>query len=278
METNSSNEIKDCYSLSNFDNYYKNFYYKPEEVIEKYILLSNEFLDFILEKIKFKNTNYSKFIIIRGYETITNIFNIILYYTKNLDLTIYHCQKGYYYYIEFIQQISNVDHVLLQLNSRDATTYVYKKTLTELNHDIKKNFPSCSNIIKNSMEIIDEHIKTFKNIFELILQFLDLHPRTFEILNETNEINLLINKKVIDKFKLICQKIVLINLKTHNNIKIVKNIYNEIENINNNFLNLYTLKMPDCVESLNVNDVENIITCKEKFVDEYFKFIMQKLK
>jgi hypothetical protein len=246
MKTSSSHETKD-YSLSNFDNYYKNFDYKQDEVIEKYILLSNEFLQFILEKIKFKNTNYSKFIIIRGYETITNIFNIILYCTKNLDLTIYHCQKGYYYYIEFIEQISNVDHVLLQLNSRDATTYVYKKTFTELNHDIKKNLPSCPIDIKNLIEIIDEHIKTFKNIFEFLLQFLDLN-------------NLLINKKIIDKFKLVCQKIVFTNLKTHNNVSNVKNMYNEIEIINNEFLN------------------NNIMTPKEKFIDEYFKFITQKWK
>ena len=75
MKTSIFNEIKD-YSLSNLDNYNKTFDYKADEVINKYILLSNEFLKFILEKIKIKNNHYSKFIIIRGYETLTNIFNI----------------------------------------------------------------------------------------------------------------------------------------------------------------------------------------------------------
>ena len=163
MKTTILHEMKD-YSLSNLDNYKKTFDYKADEVINKYILLSNEFLKFILEKIKIKNNHYSKFIIIRGYETLTNIFNIILYCTKNLDLTIYHCQKAYYYYVEFMEQISNVDHVLLQLNSRDATTYVYKKTIAELNNDSKKYLPPCNIDTKNVIELIDEHIKIFKNI------------------------------------------------------------------------------------------------------------------
>lgn len=238
MKTTTFNEIKD-YSLSNLDNYNKNFDYKADEVIDKYILLLNEFLKFILEKIKIKNNNYSKFIIIRGYETLTNIFNIVLYCTKNLNLTIYHCQKAYYYYVEFIEQISNVDHALLQLNSRDATTYVYKKTLAEINHDSKKYLPSCNIDIKNRLELIDEHTKIFKNIFEFVLQFLDLN-------------NVVHNKKIFDKFKITSQKIFLTNLNMHID---VKQIYNKLDCINNVFLK----------NNLNISN--------EKFIDEYFKFI-----
>ena len=245
MKTTILHEMKD-YSLSNLDNYNKNFDYKADEVIDKYILLLNEFLKFILEKIKIKNNNYSKFIIIRGYETITNIFNIILYCTKNLDLTIYYCQKAYYYYVEFMEQISNVDHVLLQLNSRDATTYVYKKTLAELNHDSKKYLPACNNDIKNVIEIVDEHIKIFKNIFEFLLQFLDLN-------------NLLNSKKIFDTFKVTCQKIFLNNLTMH---KDIKKIYNEIDCINNDYLK---------------NNI-NIDASNENIIHEYFKIIHQKWK
>jgi hypothetical protein len=170
MKTSIFSETKD-YSLTNLDNYNTNFYYKAEEVIDKYISLVNEFLKFILEKIKIKNKNYSKFIIIRGYETITNIFNIILYCTKNLDLTIYHCQKAYYYYVEFIEQISNVDHILLQLNSRDALMYVYKKTIFELDRVYCKDI--CDSNKKNT-----EHIEFFYK-FEL--------SRKLEMLLKSNE-------------------------------------------------------------------------------------------
>ena len=169
-------QITKDYSLTNFDNYNKNLEYKIDDIIEKYLLLSNEFLKFILEKLKLKNNNYSKFIIIRGYETITNIFNIILYQTKNLDLTFYHCQKAYYYYIEFIEQISNLDDTLLQLNSRDATTYVYKKTLFELHEETRKKMLPCSNktkvLLKNIDEYISQNISNPMNTIQLYLSTL----------------------------------------------------------------------------------------------------------
>jgi len=241
-KTNITNESKD-YSLTNFDNYNKNLEYKIDDIIEKYILLSNEFLKFILEKLKLKNNNYSKFIIIRGYETITNIFNIILYQTKNLDLTFYHCQKAYYYYIEFIEQISNLDHALLQLNSRDATTYVYKKTLFELHEETRKKMLPCSNNTKVLLKNIDEYIKIFKNVFDFILDFLDLN-------------NLLINTKLIDKFKNTCLKIFIKNTK-HNDD--VTKLYNKIDYINKEFL-------------------DNNLINKDSFVDDYLEYIIQKFQ
>jgi hypothetical protein len=236
------NESKD-YSLSNFGNYKKNLEYKMEDIIEKYILLTNEFLKFILEKLKLKNNNYSKFIIIRGYETITNIFNIILYQTKNLDLTFYHCQKAYYYYIEFIEQISNLDHVLLQLNSRDATTYVYKKTLFELHEETRKKMLPSSNNANILFKNIDEFIKIFKNIFEFILHFLDLN-------------NLLINTKLIDKFKTTCLKIFIKNIKHNDDIT---KLYNKIDYINKEFL-----------------DSELIV--KDYVIDDYLEYITRKFQ
>jgi hypothetical protein len=222
-KNNILNETKD-YSLSNFDNYNKNLNYKMDDIIEKYLSLNNEFLKFILEKLKLKNNIYSKFLIIRGYETITNIFNIILYQTKNLDLTFYHCQKAYYYYIEFIEQITNLDHAFLQLNSRDASTYVYKKTLFELHHETKKNMQACTNETKNLINNIDERIKIFKNIFELILDHLDWN-------------DLLSNTTIFDHFRDTCITISKI-IKNNNNIE---KTYNIIDNINKEFIDYKTL-------------------------------------
>lgn len=261
MKTNLLNKTLD-YSLNNLDNYNKHFDCQVNDIIEKYILLSNEFLKFILEKIKFKNNNYSKFIVIRGYETITTIFNFILYYTKNIELTFYHCQKSYYYYFEFIEQISSVEHNFLQLNSRDASTYVYKKTLFDLHYDVKKNMEPCSSDIKSLMENVDEHIKLFKNIFEFLLQFLNLHICRFEtpsdgdISNNNNDVNnLIINIKIIDKFQFICEKILLKNLITSD----IKILYNEFDLIHNHYSN-----------DINVNN------CEESIIDEYIEFITQK--
>jgi len=69
-------------------------------------------------------------------------FKILLMYTKNLELTIYQCKKALYYYIEFIGQISDVSlhHSYLQLNSKDATLFVYKKTIYDINNIYRKKF------------------------------------------------------------------------------------------------------------------------------------------
>lgn len=69
-------------------------------------------------------------------------------YTKNLNITYIQCQKAVYYYIEFICQIGDSSHSFLQLNSKDATLFVYKKTIFEINNEIIKEFTaivgSCS--------------------------------------------------------------------------------------------------------------------------------------
>ena len=115
----------------------------------KYSELLIEYTKFIVENIQIKNKSYSKFIIIRGLDTITNVFTTILYYTKNLDLTFFHCQKSYYFYVEFISQISEAEKLFLQLSSRDASTYVYKKTLFDLNNSVLKT--PCSGRFEREM-------------------------------------------------------------------------------------------------------------------------------
>jgi len=234
------------FSLHNLENYNHFFNYESDEIIEKYILLLSEFLNFILEKTKIKNTDYFKFIITRGYETITNVFNIILYFTKNLDLTFYHCQKGYYYYIEFIEQISYEQHIFLQLNSKDATTYVYKKTIFELNNNIKENTQSCPKSIRNKLDLINEYIKIFKNIFDIFIEFIEFEE--FEDKNHLSNNNIIINK-----FTTVCEKL----YSKYKNSK-NKNLYNNIELLNNEYY------------KYNTNN-------KETIVNDYFEYIIQKM-
>ena len=138
MKTNISNKDNN-YSLHNLENYKKNIDNDISEITEKYYILLLEYYKFIIENIKTKNANLTKFIIIRGLDTITNVFNNILYYTKNINMTYFHCQKSFYFYVEFVGQISEDEKMFLQLTSRDATTYVYKKTIFEINNERRKN-------------------------------------------------------------------------------------------------------------------------------------------
>lgn len=218
--TNTSKKDNEL-SLNNINNYNKILHDDLCVVTKKYVILTNEYLKFILERTKLKNTNYFRFIIIRGFDTITNIFNHILYYTKNLDLTFYHCQKAYYYYVEFIEQTSEEQHTFLQLTSRDATTYVYKKIFVDLIEDKNKADTLCSSELKDTLNIINEHINIFSVIFAFIVQnldFVDFHISKFE------------------KYKSICEKIINLDLDSkkckvfYNSIEIImRNLYNNLD-------------------------------------------------
>ena len=91
------------------------------EIMEKYVSLIVEYTTFIRDK-----------------SNITHVFIMILFYTKNIELTYYHSQKSFYYYVEFIEQILDVQHTFLHLSSRDASIFVYKKTIYEINQEHRK--------------------------------------------------------------------------------------------------------------------------------------------
>ena len=152
------------YSLHNSENYKTALDCDVSEVVKRYSFLIVEYFKFITENIKIKNTGLAKFIIIRGLDTITHVFIHILSSTKNINLTYFHCQKSFYFYVEFVGQISEDDKVFLQLTSRDASTYVYKKTMFDLNPEFKKKD---ENVAEFSLKL--ETINTFINVYQTYL-------------------------------------------------------------------------------------------------------------
>ena len=62
----------------------------------------------------------------------------MLFIYKKFRFTYKHCQQGFFYYVEFIGQIGNDNGGFLQLSSKDAVLFVYKKTLFDLNPEYKK--------------------------------------------------------------------------------------------------------------------------------------------
>jgi hypothetical protein len=172
MKTNTINkDYKDNkYTLSNSENYKKDFDCDISKIINTYLQLIIEYSKFIHENIKVKNNSFAKFIVIRGLDTITNVFNYLLYFTKNLDLTYYHCQKSFYFYIEFVGQITEDDKMFLQLTTRDASTYVYKKTIFDINNELKKNNENKTNEFKYKIDIISEYIKIYQTYLLKLIQ------------------------------------------------------------------------------------------------------------
>ena len=101
------------------------------------------------------NNLYNQQIFLRGIQTISHVFRFVIIYTKNLDLAFSYAQKSIIYYIEFISQIGNDTHTYLQLGTRDALLFVYKKSIFEFGTEqrdtkhLTKKFKLTMNIFEN---------------------------------------------------------------------------------------------------------------------------------
>ena len=157
------------YSLLCSENYNEILDCGVSEVTKKYGDIIIDYYTFIIENLKTTNRELSKFIMIRGLDTITNVFSHLLYYTKNLNLTYFHCQKSFYFYVEFVGQISGVEKTFLQLTSRDATTYVYKKTVFDVKPYLKKPTPN-EEEFKTKLDVIQTNINITQTYLLKIIQ------------------------------------------------------------------------------------------------------------
>jgi hypothetical protein len=190
------------YLLYNVANYKVSIDNSVTEILTKFVRVIVEYMRFISEKITMKNKQYYKFIFERGIETLMHIFSIIFYYTKNLELTFYHCQKAYYFYIEFIEQISDDNVTFLQLSSRDAILFVYKKTIFDLHNEYRKNIPEPTIEEKNILSIVVSNTYIYKNIVKsdyLSFYSLDAYRSPIPIVHQSKntENNLLLDAETI---------------------------------------------------------------------------------
>ena len=191
MKISSTNENN--YSLQNVDNFKSVLTTSVNVILDKYLNIVVQYLKFAMETLKIKNILYYKFVIVRGLDVVTNVFNHILFYTKNLELTYFHTQKAYYYYIEFMEQITDDQNIFLQMSSRDAITYVYKKTIYDINNDYRKNIETSSeNATK--FDLLNANI----NLYKIML---------YKLLNNDVFYNYLKNNTYVSKLENVVKKI-----------------------------------------------------------------------
>lgn len=196
------------YSLTNIDNYRKTIECSLGEVTKKYGDLLIEYSNFISENIKVKNSCLSRFIIIRGLDTITNVFLNIFNATKNIDLTYFHCQKSFYFYVEFVGQISDDEKTFLQLTSRDATTYVYKKTIFDINNEFKKQNELINNELTEKMDIIKVYINLYQTYLLKTIKSEKINRNDMDsIIKIYDKLNNLHNKSTIVVLENITEKL-----------------------------------------------------------------------
>ena len=126
------------YSINNTDNYNMSCNIDLRNIINKYMEYINNFFLLIKDNTYFKQYSYSKYLIINGIQTASHILNMLIIYTKNIDLTFHHIERSFIYYVEFINQIM-INNGSLNLNSKDASIFIYKKILYDIDDLHKKN-------------------------------------------------------------------------------------------------------------------------------------------
>ena len=104
----------------------------------------------------------------------------------------YNCQKSYIYFVEFIGQIGDDNHSFLQLNSKDASLFVYKKTLFEINNDVKQNlvYDETTNKTIHDINLLIE-------IYNVILDRLIDNNTIIEVIKNVNTDLFSIMQKII---------------------------------------------------------------------------------
>ena len=128
------------YDLTLIDNYRVQYNSNEREMFSRYLSIVSEFCAQAKDSIKVSKLTYFSYVIVKGLETLTHVFRMLLLYTKNLDITFYNCKKALYYYLEFIGQIGDDNHEFLKLTSNDASLFVYKKTIFSVSQSFRKEF------------------------------------------------------------------------------------------------------------------------------------------
>ena len=181
IDDNAKTENK-LYNLNKLNNYNKSLKDKNEDILLKFIYLLKEYFFFFNEKIIIKNKNdkLSFFILEKGLLNLFNNFKILIYYTKNINLTEYYCKKTIYFYVEYVEQIFNEKNLFLNLTSKDAMLFSCKKTIFDINSEIKNKLKNSvedlnklNNLI-NNLDIFKKHIFDFFN-----------NPNLYDNLNES---------------------------------------------------------------------------------------------
>jgi len=183
------NDIK-CYK-HNIDNSLKN-------IISVYCSLLERFLDKCGELEPKKDKIYLRYIVRKGVEIVNHVFSQCLIYTKNLELTFQTTQSAFLYYCEFMNQIGNENHSYLKLSVKDATLFVYKKTIFEINQNIRNNLTTLSEDIQ-LLEYFNNFIYFSNGIcFSLIETIIfSNNDNIFELCNYIKEHLQIIHKRIL---------------------------------------------------------------------------------
>jgi len=268
------------FSLHSPENYKKELTTDINIILKKITDLLIEYYKHSSVNIKFKNINYNKFIIKRGLDTLINIFSLLLYYTNNVDLAYYHCQKAQYFYCEFIDQITEYEKMIdekniIPITSREAVNYVYKKniyTIPDEYRNFNNNEFDNNDYYKIKIDIINSYLYIYKTLFYKLIEINYFYKSdAINAINDINNNNSKINENFLEQLILITDK--LNNLLDKSLIKIFSEVFDNLyfclekfytlNNLNTNEYNIFfeisfiiikkVIKNPNFINNINNN-------------------------
>lgn len=220
-------------NLNNIANYNNSLDIQSHIIFLKYVGVVHELIQCVVDNIHIQNNDYLRYIIILGIKNIGYIFKLLILYTKNVELTIFHCQKSILYYVEFIGQIGENNQNFLNLNSKDAILFLFKKTIFMINNDFRTKFTqdtTCKNILDTS----NKYITIYNNI---LFQFIN----TYNFKDDNTKIQNIIFTKIYKIVESLIQYEITYKKDTHNKNEKLDSINNVVTMINLNY-NQYAIR------------------------------------
>ena len=139
-------------------------------LIDKYVLLINEYFQLIGNSPIMATMNYPVYYIYVGITSMHRVFENVILKTKNVNKAYYYAQKSYYYYLEYVTQLYD-SNILLNLNYADIILFIYNKTIFNLDqHDnTGGEYEDQSNTITNIMVLFEnDRIEFDENEFSVL--------------------------------------------------------------------------------------------------------------
>lgn len=186
-----------------------------ELIIHKFSETINDYIQHIIQSKLLNNVDNPIYLSYIGLNTIIHIFKITLQNSKNIYHTFYCCQKAYYFYLEYIEQM-NKTNILHNLNNLDAIIFIFKKTMEDISNVSNPNIVMLNNEIVSINDsdiqyvlyyipIITKKLLFFSEelIFESGEHSLNIMPQHNQIPNISIEQIQLISNKYLNKYLLL---------------------------------------------------------------------------
>lgn len=226
------------YKLTDLNNYNNYLTCNLKEIIDNYLHIILNYILLFQQKNNINN-NIKFFIFKKGLSMINYIFLFTLYYTKNLEVTFYHSQNSYIFYIEFIEQL-NITSSLnsVKINVNDAIIFVYKKNIFDIINTVNNNSEQDKQIYKR----VEELIKIYSEIIDIFIN--------------SDNVDLIELKNIIDNVQFSISSKINMASKNENIIKIIYIFLNSlfIFNMNNSQKkNMLFLFLDEITSKKNIN-------------------------